>query len=195
VPQNRTGIRREDASQELQDAIDRAHEGDRAALPIIREHLASRPDDYWRMVDYARVVQNGQIKSYTGTGLYVQEVMNQRVERLRNDLEGENPSPLESLLVERIISCYLHVNFAENEYTDSIGGGTRIEVAEYMQKRLDRAHRRYLAAVKALAQVRKMGPAIQINIARKQLNVAGAPVGHSVREPVDESTEGQEVAP
>ncbi len=99
------------------------------------------------------------------------------------------------MLVERIISCYLHVNFAENEYTDSIGGGTRIEVAEYMQKRLDRAHRRYLAAVKALAQVRKMGPAIQINIARKQLNVAGAPVGHSIREPVEESTEELEVAP
>jgi hypothetical protein len=194
VPEIRTGIRREDASQELQDAIDRAHEGDRAALPIIREHLVSRPDEYWRMVDYARVVQNGQIKTYMGAGLYVQEVMNQRVERLRKALEGDNPSPLESLLVERIISCYLHVNFAENEYTDAIGGGTRIEVAEYMQKRLDRAHRRYLAAVKALAQIRKMGPAIQINIARKQLNMAGALVGHPVGEPMGESTEGEGVA-
>jgi hypothetical protein len=162
--------------EDLEDAIGRAQDGDKSALPVIREHLATRPDTYWEMVDYARVVQNGQIKAYTGSGLYVREVMDEVVDRLRADLAGENPSPLERLLVERIISCYLHVNFAESEYSDSIGGnGTRMEVAEYMQKRLDHAHRRYLQAVKTLAQIRKMGPAIQINIAHKQLNMAGGP--------------------
>jgi hypothetical protein len=74
--------------------------------------------------------------------------------------------------VDRIISCYLHVNFAANAYTESVGPGARLEVAEYMQKRLDRANKRYIAAIKALAQVRKMGPAIQINIAHQQL-IAG----------------------
>jgi hypothetical protein len=44
---------------------------------------------------------------------------------------------------------------------------------EYKQKSLDHAHRRYISAVKALAQIRKMGPAVQINVARKQVNVAG----------------------
>jgi len=178
VAQIETGVKRKDASRELRDAIDRAQEGDRTALPVIREHLASKPDNYWTLMDYARVIQKGQIKSYTGSGLYVQEVMNHVVDRLRKDLRGENPSPLESLLVERIISCYLYVNYAENEYSDAAANGARLEVAEYMQKRLDHAHKRYLSAIKALAQVRKMGPAIQINIARKQLNVAGAaPVG------------------
>jgi hypothetical protein len=32
---------------------------------------------------------------------------------------------------------------------------------------------RYLSAIKALARVRKMGPAVQINIADKQINTAG----------------------
>jgi hypothetical protein len=175
VAQIKSGVKREDASEELWDAIERAQDGDRSALPTIREHLASRPDKYWQLVEYSRVVQNAQVKSYTGEGLYVHEVMNEVIDRLRKDLGGEDPSPLERLLIERIISCYLHVNFAENACAETVGTGERLEIAEYKQKRLDRAHKRYLAAVKALAQIRKMGPAIQINIARKQLNVANAP--------------------
>ena len=194
MAQIKTGVKREDASEELRDAIERAQDGDETALPIIREHLRARPDDYWQLVNYARVVQNAQIKAYTGAGLYVQEVMHEVVRRLREDLEGENPSPLESLLVDRIISCYLHVNFAENEYTDSVGPGARLEVAEYMQKRLDRANKRYIAAIKALAQVRKMGPAIQINIAQQQLiagrGVRGRIRGYSAPELVGAEQEG-----
>jgi len=159
--------------EEFRDAIARAQDGDSSVLPVIREHLASRPADFWELADYARIVQTEQITAYTGGGLYVREIMDEVVKRLRKDLAGENPSSLERLLVERIISCYLHVNFADSEYSDSVGRGARLEVAEYMQKRLDRTSRRYLQALKALAQVRKMGPAIQINIADRQLNVAG----------------------
>jgi hypothetical protein len=44
---------------------------------------------------------------------------------------------------------------------------------------MDHAHRRYLSALRALALVRKLAlPVLQVNIARKQVNVAGAcPVG------------------
>ena len=45
--------------------------------------------------------------------------------------------------------------------------------SEYHQRRLDKLHRRYLSAIKALAQIRKMGPAVQINIAEQQINTAG----------------------
>ena len=45
--------------------------------------------------------------------------------------------------------------------------------SEYHQRSLDRAHRRYLSSVKTLAQIRKLGPAVQIDIAEKQINIAG----------------------
>jgi hypothetical protein len=51
--------------------------------------------------------------------------------------------------------------------------GTTIAQAEYYQRRIDKAHKRHLSAVKALAQLRKMGPAIQINVAEKQINTTG----------------------
>jgi hypothetical protein len=42
----------------------------------------------------------------------------------------------------------------------------------YKQKMIDHAHRRYLSAIRTLAQIRKLGPAVQINIAEKQINTA-----------------------
>ncbi len=39
---------------------------------------------------------------------------------------------------------------------------------------MDRAHNRYLSAIKTLATVRKLAlPILQVNIAKKQVNVAG----------------------
>ena len=45
--------------------------------------------------------------------------------------------------------------------------------ADYHQKRIDKSHGRHLSAIRALAQIRKMGPIIQVNIAEKQINTAG----------------------
>jgi hypothetical protein len=48
------------------------------------------------------------------------------------------------------------------------------ELGTYYQKGLDRAQKRYLSAIKALALVRKLAlPVLQVNIACKQVNVAG----------------------
>ena len=48
-----------------------------------------------------------------------------------------------------------------------------IAQAEYHQKGLDRTYRRHLSAIRMLAQIRKMGSAVQINIAEKQINTSG----------------------
>jgi hypothetical protein len=49
-----------------------------------------------------------------------------------------------------------------------------LELASYYQRSLSSAHKRYLSAIKTLAVVRKLAlPVLQVNIARKQVNVAG----------------------
>jgi hypothetical protein len=51
-----------------------------------------------------------------------------------------------------------------------------IPQAEHHQKRLDRAHRRHLSAIRELAQMRKLlkeTTITQINIADKQINTTG----------------------
>jgi hypothetical protein len=47
--------------------------------------------------------------------------------------------------------------------------------AEFMERRIDHAHRQYLATLKTLATVRRLAvPILQVNLARQQVNVAGA---------------------
>ena len=46
--------------------------------------------------------------------------------------------------------------------------------AEYHERSRDRANKRYLSSIKVLALVRKLAvPVLQVNIAKKQINVAG----------------------
>jgi hypothetical protein len=50
-----------------------------------------------------------------------------------------------------------------------------LDLAAHYQACIDRAHKRYLSAIKALAVVRRLAlPVLQVNIAKKQVNVAGA---------------------
>jgi hypothetical protein len=50
-----------------------------------------------------------------------------------------------------------------------------LELGAYYQRSIDRAHKRYLSSVKALALVRKLAlPVLQVNIARRQVNVGQA---------------------
>ena len=48
--------------------------------------------------------------------------------------------------------------------------GVSFKDARHFERRLNGAHRRYLRAIETLARVRKMGPALQINIADQQIN-------------------------
>jgi hypothetical protein len=91
---------------------------------------------------------------------------------MREEIAGKNSSSLERLLSERVVVTWLEVQFFEALYAQNMRNLT-IPQAEHHQKRLDRAHKRYLSAIRALVQIHKLlkGTAItQINIADKQIN-------------------------
>jgi hypothetical protein len=89
-------------------------------------------------------------------------------------LLGPQPSPLERLLVERIVACQLQVQFADQQGAAFERAGGRLAQGESWQKQQERAQRRYLAAMRSPAQVRRLLiPAVQVNIGEHQVNVAG----------------------
>src|SRR5262249_48392568 len=99
--------------------------------------------------------------------------LTRKLEQLRAELAGANPTPIERLLVERIVACWLQVQDADIRYAQSQRDCT-LKQAEYYQRRMSHAHKRYLSALKTLALVRKLAlPVLQVNIAKKQVNVAG----------------------
>ncbi len=95
-----------------------------------------------------------------------------KMERLRAELEGPSPNPIERLLAERAVFCWLVVWQYESVLVHA--SEMTNKQSEFHQRRIDAAHRRFLSAVRTLAQVRKLGiPSIQVNIGQNQVNVAG----------------------
>lgn len=156
---------------EVRRVLERAEKGDATVLPALRK-LLERPGLREVYGNLARLADRSLIEALGTDNLAFKEGLASKLEVLRAELAGPDATPLERLLAERIATCWLHVNDAE--VRNAQAKGLTIEAGDYHQRRLDRAHKRYLSALKTLALVRKLAvPVLQVNIARKQVNVAG----------------------
>lgn len=136
-----------------------------------------------RVGNMARQAENALLLSLGTEDEITKELWRRRMDALRRELGGDSPTPLEQMLVERVVLCWLHVHIVELTVAARSGTMT-LPVAEYQQKRLDRAHKRHLSAMKALAQVRRLqipapAPNVQINVAREGSQVNAAQVARS----------------
>jgi hypothetical protein len=164
--------------EKLRGLLRLAEKGDKDAVPEIRQILSEHPDLARRFVDIAKVAEDALIENMTREeNLAAKELIRCQLEAMREQIVGKNCSPLERLLSERVVLTWLEVQLFEALYAQNMSHLT-IPQAEHYQKRLDRAHRRHLSAIRALAQIRKLlkGTAMtQINIADKQINAIGQP--------------------
>jgi hypothetical protein len=89
------------------------------------------------------------------------------------DLAGEDPTPIERTLAETAALCWLDLRLAELNYLGASGArsGLTAAASEHYQRCINNSHRRLLITLKTLATVRKLAvPAVQVNIARRQVN-------------------------
>jgi hypothetical protein len=164
---------RRDTVGRLKDLFKKAEKGNRKAVPEIREILKESPDLAWRFMDFATLAEWRFIENMTkDKDLASKEMMDFQLAAMREEIAGENPSPLERLLAERIVLTWLQIQLFESLYASSMFKSMTLAQGSYYQKRLDHAHRRHISAIRTLAQIRKLGPAVQINIAGKQINTA-----------------------
>jgi hypothetical protein len=160
--------------EKLRTLMEKAKGGDEQAAFDLRNLLDESPDLAWRFIKGpAKMAESALIDEFTkDEDLSAKELLKHQLESMRIEVAGENSSPLERLLAERVVATWLQVQLFDAYYAFGMQSGT-IRQDEFRQKRLDRAHRRHLSAIRTLAQVRKMGPAVQINIAEKQINTSG----------------------
>jgi hypothetical protein len=112
------------------------------------------------------------VRAALGEDLVAREALTRKLELLRAELNGPASTPLERLLVDRVVACWLQLHHADIVLAQREGKLTLAQ-GEYFQRTRDRAHKRYLSSIKALSLVRKMAvPVLQLNIAKKQVNVA-----------------------
>lgn len=152
----------------------RAYQGDESALAAMQP-LIKNPDFWREAADLVFNAENSLTGKYAGKNLIIRESVRAQLAHMKTELGGPNPTPLERLLVDRIALLWLQLTYYEMMYTQNAGELT-IRQADYHQRRIDGTHRRYLAAIRSLAQVRRLAvPVVQVNVAQagaRQLNVA-----------------------
>ncbi len=156
----------------------RADKGDREALAEVRRVYDALPELWRDAGDLAKQAELAWLTTTLGDQRTAREATERMAAELRRQLAGEEAPPLERLLAERAVVCWLQLNYVDSILAQRLsGGGLSRGQIEMYQEWLDRAQKRYLAALKTLAQVRRLlVPAVQVNIADKQVNV-GTVVG------------------
>jgi len=163
---------------EMDALLDKAAEGDASCLPRVRALLAD-PERGELTTHYcgssAEWLRQAIAGKASGGNLLAKEAILKRIDEVRAELEGPDPTPIERLLAERASLCWQIANWYESRFINN-AGGMSIGQADYHQRRIDRAHRRFLSAVETLARVRKLAvPILQVNVAKnQQINTVGS---------------------
>lgn len=162
---------------ELKALLKRTRAGDHTALPVVQKMLDN--PYYLRLFggELAETATKSFVRAINDADVGFAEAVQKKLELLRADLLGADPTPVERLLVERIVACWLQVQDAEIRAAQHQKDAT-LRQLDFYQRRMDATHRRFLAAVKALALVRKLAiPVLQVNIAKKQVNMVAPAAG------------------
>ncbi len=171
-----TAITKKDRAERVK-LLRKAQQGDEEALVVVREWLDDTPSVCDKIGDWALKAEDSLVK-LTAKNPLIQEALHSKLNALRREIGGPDPSPLENLLAQRIAACWLQVHYLETVYAVNVeNNGLSGRWSESMQRSIDRAQRRYLSAIKTLVQVRRLlGPMVQVNIAEKQVNIAQSTV-------------------
>jgi hypothetical protein len=164
-----------DESDELAALIKHMQAGDQVAeAELVRRMKA---DTVWAetLVESASAMRDVWINHCSSEG-FTHEALIVRARTLKRSLVGDDPTMLESLLAERIVICQLALDRAEAAHINSMQGENSFKQTLFYEHLMDRAHRRYVHAIRALAQVRRLQlPAVaQLNVAANQVNVSAA---------------------
>jgi hypothetical protein len=150
------------------DLIKRAQRGDRDAVPGLCDFLDHHPRAP------ALVASMGDLEEFALgrlagdwheiPNLLAPEVWGRKAETMRQELAGDHPTPLERLLVGRIVYCHFALYRAE---LGAIAAETH-RGGLYCDRIVDGCHRRLLSACRALDRLRRLdlppSLAVQVNV-------------------------------
>ena len=154
-------------------------EGAEARKELRRKLLEASPAVVARASDIGCKSQHLLIGAASGGDPLTELALSGRLDMMREEVAGENPTPLEVLLTERVVSWWLLVELFDRLMAAQLSKDTPDEkrVTERLLRHYLRwqesANSRFLAAVRELARLRKLeatAPPVQVNT---QVNVLG----------------------
>lgn len=78
------------------------------------------------------------------------------IEQMKEELGWEDASMLEKLIIETIVTCWLHYHNSTMQLSFATNRSHSIREGEYLDKRVSLAQKRFTRAIESLAKVRKL---------------------------------------
>jgi hypothetical protein len=166
----------DDDEKKIKRLLGPAQKGDEKAIAALRPVL-DRVGLWQYLGDLTRRVEESWLGAMAGRNALVREAYERKTNEMRRQMLADGDSPLERLLVDRVIATWLQASHADTAYAILLkGDGHSLAEGTYSQQRQDRANARFLKAAKALVTVRRLlVPSVQINVAKNQIISQGAP--------------------
>ncbi len=148
----------------------RAEQGDERALATVRAIFDESPACWDKAGNVATMAEEVLVRLVAGDSALTHEAIHRKLAALKADLAGPTACPQERVYLERVVVCWLQVHQADEHAARRASQG-EVAGGDYDQRRQDRTHKRYLSALQALAQFRRLQiPAVQVNIGAQQIN-------------------------
>jgi hypothetical protein len=145
------------AVAELRKLIALAEQGDASVLPELRKRLAENASLWDVFGNLSRHAEASLIVLAAGNNLHLRECLVRKLADMKQQLEeSPSPTPLERLLIERVTMTWL--SLAYYEALQAQARQLTPPQAGQLQRQLDAAQRRHLAAVRALTTHRRLLP-------------------------------------
>ena len=149
-------------SMAFEHARQRANKGDPRARQALTECLDKNPEMWSQFGNLAGHAELRLIETATGGEWLTSAALQREVVRMRQELAGATPTPLEFLAVERIIFTWLALQSTEMQFMTC---QQDIRWARYWLARQAQADKLFRAAVKSLMLIRELLPsAVLTNI-------------------------------
>src|SRR5262245_9374414 len=94
------------------DLVRRGIAGDRTVLPALRAFMDHTPAIWEHVQSLATQVERSWLRVIAGNDLVTQEILARQAALMKAHFAGPSPTPLEQLLVDRVVVCWLQVQQA-----------------------------------------------------------------------------------
>jgi hypothetical protein len=147
------GAIRGDVLARLNELI-RLGQDDDSVLPGIRQFFDEHPDVWKKLSDIGYAADLALARLAAKNNTVLTEAYMRRLAEMKSELVPPDALPLEKLLVASVCSCFLAAGEAQITATENLERSPGR--ADFLSRRLDRAVKRYQAAIKTLALVKKL---------------------------------------
>ena len=151
-----------DQLAEIREVVGRAKRGDAAAVPRLRELLDGHPDLWVKYGDLAAQVEGVWIGLASGDNLRMRESVTRYAAKLRAELTRAVASPVEKLLVERVVATWVQLNYFSGVEANTIAGDASPKMLQLRARRHAQAQRQHERALSALVAYQKLHPAARV---------------------------------